>query len=251
MIVYLFTQEENMFKIAVCDDDAAVVKTLYRLIQTFARANNYEVDQTSYLNPEMLIADMEDGAYYDIIYIDIEMPQMNGIEAIKTIKRIQPSCLIIILSSYTQYAIHAINLEVFRYLVKGHTEDLFDVSLQSALNRLSFGEQKSYCISSPRKHIKIITQDILYCYKNSKMSVIVTKNENYQERKSLYQLLEDLNSVNNTFIMIERSYVVNILYIRKIWKNELILDSGEHLPIGKTFMNSVKDRLDEYWREQL
>ena len=217
------------------------------MIQSFSLKNHFNLVQTYYLNPDMLIADMEEGNYYDILYIDIDMPTQDGIDVIKKIKNIQPSCIIIILTAYSYYAVQAINLEVFRYLLMDNWTDMFDSSLNSALKKISILDQENYCILSPRKYTKINCKNIIYCYKNSKMSIIVTNSEIYKERKSISQLLNDLNSKYNVFVMIERSHIVNIQYISRIEKNELVLNNNERLPIGSTYLNEIRGKLNDYW----
>lgn len=240
-----------MYQVAICDDHPDVLERFSAMLRGYITTHQLEMKYTTYLNPKMLIADMEEGLHYDIIYIDVEMPELNGIDAIKEIKKIQTTCLIIILSSYTEYAVDAVNLEVFRYLVKGRTEDLFDLSMDAALKRIEIHDEGYYYISTPRKHIKIALSDILYCYKSSKMCVLVTEKEHYRERKTLHQLLADLNRVQESFVMIERGFIVNIRYINRIDKNELILDNQECFPIGHTYLKSVKQRMTGYWRKRL
>lgn len=240
-----------MYKVAICDDDPDVLKRLSIMIQKYIAEHDLAMVYRTYLNPKMLIADMEEDGHYDIIYIDVEMPQLNGIDAIRKIKKLQPFCLIIILSSYTEYGVEAVNLEVFRYLVKGKTEDLFYLSLDAALKRVEVDDEDCYCIVTPRKHIKIALRDILYCYKNAKMCVLVTEKGHYCERKTLQQLLIDLNKLQESFVMIERGFIVNIRYINRIDKKELVLDNQQRLPIGSTYLNHVKQQLDSYWRKRL
>ncbi len=240
-----------MYRVAICDNDPKVLERFGAMLQDYIARNHLEIEYRVYQNPKMLIADMEEGLHYDIVYMDVEMPQLNGMDAIQAVKKIQPSCLVVILSSYTEYAVDAVNLEVFRYLVKGRTEDLFDLSLDAAWKRLSAQDEKVYYISTSRKYVKILLSDIMYCYKSSKMSVMVTEQEEYCERKPLHRLLADLNQEQESFVMIERGYIVNIRYLNRIDKNEVVLDNGKRLPIGSTYLNLVKQQLNAYWRKRL
>lgn len=236
-----------MYNIAICNNDPFLSEKVSLMLHTFSLKNKYDLNQTNYLNSEMLIADMVDGQYYDIIYVDIDIPYTDGMNVIKKVKEIQPSCLVIIITDYSHYAIQAINLEVFRYLLKDSLTEMFANSLDAALRKISFFDRENYCILSPRKYTKISCPNIIYCYKNSKMCVIVTNSEIYKERKPLYQLLNDLNSIYNLFLMVERSYIVNIQYIKCIEKNELILNNNERLPVGNTYLNEIKKRINDYW----
>lgn len=238
-----------MYNIAICNcnNNSFFIEKITLKIHTFSLKHNYVLKQTNYLNSKMLIDDMTEGEYYDILYINIDIPHTDEMNVIKKIKEIQPSCLVIIITSYSHYAIQAINLEVFRYLLKDNLTEMFDNSLNAALRKISIFDKENYCILSPRKYTKISCQSIIYCYKNSKMCVIVTNSEMYKERKPIYQLLDDLNSIYNLFAMIERSYIVNIQYIKKIEKKELILKNNERLPIGNTYLNAIKEKINDYW----
>lgn len=237
-----------MYTIAICYSDISVLKTFSLLLKNYANIGKYQLHINYYLNSEMLIGDMVDGEYYDIIYIDIDMPHLNRQEIIKKLKTIQPSCLIIILTFYPQNAIEIINSDWFRCLIGENWTDKFYDNLNAALKEISITKQTYYCISTPRKHIKINCQNIIYCYKDSKMSIIVTNSMMYKERKSLQQLLNDLNEKCNLFVKPERGYIVNLQYVKCIKKNELLLDNNIYLPIGKKYSHDLIQEIEKYWR---
>lgn len=240
-----------MYRIAVCDDQPEIIGKFQELCDVYQRKYKIELSVYAYINPNMLVADLEEGVYYDIFFIDIEMPQKNGLSVITDIKNIHPDAMVIILTSYTQYAIDAIELEVFRYLVKQEMEGSFETYLNAAIKRIQKGEEKYYFIISPRRKIKISCNDIIYCYKEEKMSVLVTKLEEVRERKSLKRVLKDLGAVCDYFIMTERGYLLNMYYVEKIQKNMICMADGIKIPIGVTYMNHVRKSLSDFWRKRL
>ncbi len=159
--------------------------------------------------------------------------------------------LVVILTSYTQYAIDAIELEVFRYLVKQEMEGCFEIYLNAAIRRIRKEEEKYYFIISPRKKIRISCNDIIYCYKDEKMSVLVTKTGEVRERKTINRLLKDLCAVCDYFMMTERGYFINMYYAEKIQKNMIYLENNIRVPIGVTYMNDVRKGLSDFWRNRL
>ena len=240
-----------MYRIAICDDQEEVIKQFEVLCYEYQQKQRTEISVHSYLNPDMLVADLEEEVYYDIFFIDIEMPQRNGLSVVKDIKNICPDSLVVILTSYTQYAIDAIELEVFRYLVKQEMEGCFEIYLNAAIRRIRKEEEKYYFIISPRKKIRISCNDIIYCYKDEKMSVLVTKTGEVRERKTINRLLKDLCAVCDYFMMTERGYFINMYYAEKIQKNMIYLENNIRVPIGVTYMNDVRKGLSDFWRNRL
>ena len=179
------------------------------------------------------------------------MPEMDGLQAIRAMKEKCADVLILIVSCYQQYTISAMELDVFRYLVKGQLEPSFDDYLEAALRRVDLKRHENYFILSARKQIKITCRDIIYCYKEAKMSVIVTKSEQIRERKPLQSLLGDLQTNCDYFAMIERGYIVNLYYVEKLEKNVIYLENNIRLPVGFTYGDEVKRQLNTFWRKRL
>lgn len=75
-----------MYKIAICDDQETGVAEISMGLSKYAQARGIIIEKREYLNPLMLIGDMEEGILFDIIFIDIEMPVMNGMDVISRIK---------------------------------------------------------------------------------------------------------------------------------------------------------------------
>lgn len=239
-----------MYRVAICDDHQEAILDIQMRIDNYIKKYRVPIIETNFINPHALLANIDDGFYYDLIFIDIEMP-INGITIIREIRRKMPVCLIVIVSSHRQYAISAIELEIFRYLVKGYLDETFEVCLEAAFKRIDISIRENYYILSTRKHIKLSCKDIIYCYKDSKMSVFVTKTGEIKERKTLQNVLKDLIQICDYFIMIERGYIVNLHFVNRLEKNELFLDDGSSFTIGITFLDDVKRKINNFWRKQL
>ncbi len=180
------------------------------------------------------------------------MPGMNGLEVLKRIREMNSDSLFIIISSYHQYAVVGYELDVFRYLVKGDLEAGFDHCMEAALKKINSDNQKHYFITSARKRIKIPCKDIMYCHKESKMSVFVTNSgELIRERRALQEVYEGLQRIDDSFIMVERSYLVNMHYIETMRQNELLLENNIILPVGRTYVDDVRKTLTDFWRKRI
>ena len=242
-----------MYKIAVCDDDEIIIQNLHKLCQNYEDVHNTKLILSEYTNPNKLISDLEDGKQFDIFFIDIEMPQMNGLDVIRIIKSLYPEGLVVVFTSYAHYAIEAIELEIFRYMVKNKLQDNFDAYLTAAINRISIWKDESYYINSPRKKTRIFCRDIIYCYKDKKTknTVFVTRTGEIRERRSLKYVWNDLKRISDAFVIAERGCLVNMFYVVGISKNQLLLENNIEVTIGVTCMENLKNELKRFWRKRI
>lgn len=242
-----------MYRIAICDDNKMILDSVHELCEQYKENNSVKILDYSYTNPNRLLSDLEDNKYFDIYFVDIEMPQMNGLAVIKRIKRFYPEALVIVLTSHSHYAIEAIELDIFRYLVKDRMNESFDDYLHAAINRLNVQSGESYYINSPRKKVRIFCKDIIFCYKDkeTKVTVFVTSSGEIRERKNLQDVWKDLKHISNNFIFAERGCFVNMFYVSGISKNVLLLENGISIKIGIRYVESLKKELENFWRKRI
>ena len=92
----------------------------------------------------------------------------------------------------------------------------------------------------------------MYCHKESKMSVFATNSgELIKERRPLQEVFEELRRICDSFIVIERSFIVNMNYIETMKQNEILLENNIILPVGRTYVNEVRKQLNDFWRKRI
>ena len=96
-----------MIRIAICDDESTHVKKLYQMVNKYLKRNHLNANITSYSQSEMLLYDIQDGQYFDLVLTDIEMPKTDGMELAKKIRTYLPEVLILFVTSHIKYAIDA------------------------------------------------------------------------------------------------------------------------------------------------
>ena len=178
----------------------------------------------------------------DLVFLDIQMPQMTGIELVKSLSKAPK---IVFTTAYAEYAIDGFELDAVDYLMKPIALDRF----MKAVNKVkeSMGgkvpqaaDDDFFFVKADKKLIKIHFNEILYI-EGLKDYVIIKKNNGrviaLQTMKSLEQKLPD-----NIFMRVHRSYIVNIHKIKAIVGNAIeILEGGQakHIPIGKNYKDDL------------
>ncbi|MFV8391778.1 LytR/AlgR family response regulator transcription factor [Flavobacterium sp. LB2P6] len=182
----------------------------------------------------------------DLIFLDIEMPLLKGNDFLKKLKN-PPT--VVFTTAYREYALEGYELNVVDYLLKPITFDRFFVSiekfkqLQTPKKQEEKVTEKHIFVSSGIKNIKIVFDEILYIESLKDYITI------HLENKISYHLKFNISSfeklLNQDFVRIHRSFIINVKKLRAYTKNEIEIDSFE-IPIG----NSYKENWQNYLRLQ-
>lgn len=242
-----------MIRIAVCDDEQRFVEQICTIIKSREKELPLPVQVSAYTSSGQLLYDVEEGGHFDLLLLDIEMPENDGMGLAAAIRRLLPLSLIVFITSHTQYAVKAYELSVFRYIPKSELEVCLPLALWDACRLLEQNSAETYVIESPRKIRKIAVDDIYYLYKAQKYAVLVLGEEEVSVRKPLEQVLKELCGPEKTgrFLMAERGYIVNLFHVDRMEENRLYLDNGKEIPVSRRNERAVRDAIAAYWRSKL
>ncbi|MEE0433981.1 MAG: response regulator transcription factor [Peptococcaceae bacterium] len=235
-----------MIRLAICDDDAQAVADHQTMAEKALRENGYAVSVTTYTQSENLLADVcDDGYVYDLILLDVEMPQLDGMTLVARLTPHLPQVLVIFITSHREYAIDAFALNIFRYVPKDELETRLPQALCDAAKRISLEDGKCYTIQTVSRLEKLPLKDILYIAREGKNVCFITTHGASLERTSLAQVMEQLDDA--AFIYIDRGMIVNLVHLLEIKDGFAVLDSGQRLPISRGHLADVKARVATYW----
>ena len=242
-----------MIRIAICDDESQFVDQIHGILLSREKQLPVPIHISTYTDSGQLLYDLEEKVPFDLLFLDIEMPEINGMSLAAVIRRQLPVSLIVFITSHTQYAVKAFELSVFRYIPKSEIETCLPLALQDACRLLIQNCSVCYLIESSRRLIKISVNDIFYIYKNQKYAVIVTENEEYPVRKTLDQVLKELcqENENQSFQMAERGYIVNLFHVKRMEENEVVLDHGFVIPVSRRHARELRSAMVEYWGSRI
>jgi two-component system, LytTR family, response regulator len=159
----------------------------------------------------------------DIVLADINMPGVNGVEAVKSCKEILPSLQIIFTTGYDDFAIEAFNISAVDYIVKPIERVRLFIAFEKAKKAIQFLKKaklkatanglNKLSVKSNNSFVYIAVDEILYIEKEGRKSVVHTADERYETLESLYELEK---RVPDFFYKTHRSYLVNLKKIAKI-----------------------------------
>ena len=197
-----------------------------------------------------------DAIYYlsknevDVIFLDIQLPELNGIDFIKTL--VNPP-LIVITSAYNEHAIEAFELVVFDYLLKPYSFSRFvktiariDNHFESDKNENAAPNDKFIYVKENRKKIKVNIEDIVFI-ESQKEYVRIVCQKNEVKTKLGITKVENLFS-SKLMLRVHRSFMVSKSKVTSYTNNQIVVIDYV-IPIGKLYQKDVLNQLDQVAKE--
>ncbi len=188
--------------------------------------------------------------HIDILFLDVQMPQLTGISLLKVL---QNKPMVILTTAYSEYALEGYELDVADYLLKPVTFERFLKAIDKVTQRLS-GESKTTQTTEPpalpdyvfvkdgTKSVKVMLDDILYVEGLKDYVTIHTPQQKIVTLQRMKTLEEQLPT--NKFIRIHNSYIVAVRAIDVVHKNEVQIGTAS-LPIGDTYRKAFRDFIEK------
>lgn len=197
-------------KIVICDDDLFFVEQLKEYIL------NYFHEQTKMLPEISCYADGKEllsvPSVYDILFLDIEMPDINGIDVGKEIKKQNSKTIIFVITSFPEYLDEAMRFQVFRYLSKPLDKERLFRNLTDALC-LYHSFSASIPVETKNEIITLSSSDIIMVEAKEREVLVYTTSNQYNSIHTI-QYWDDLLP-KNIFFRTHRSYLVNLEHVSK------------------------------------
>lgn len=236
-----------MVTIFLCDDNQQMMNKYCDLINKFAYKNRIALSLSTFASGEALIFHLSDYPNQaDIIYLDILMGSFNGIKTAKELRKLGCKAEIIFLTSSDDYVFEAFDASPVQYLIKESTSDeRFEEILLRAIS-MTEGKKTEMFVCELGKVRKVIPIKDISCFEIYKRLVRV--HYKIGESFAYYGTMEQLEKqmLEKDFVRVHRSYMVNLQYIRKFQRPNLILKTGEVIPIGVTYTKLVDQAFSEY-----
>ena len=225
---------------AICEDNASVLDFLHIHLKRVLKTDGRDWHFDCFLNGQELLRAISEGKVYQLLFIDIEMPGLNGIEVCRRIRAVNEECLIIFISNKENMVFETFEVQPFRFIRKSHFGDELPAladSIHQALapkeeTLLTLAEEHSSAVYSFR------INEILYVEVIGKYSEIHTTTQTVSLRYKLSQLAEEL--VPHGFLQPHRSYLINCRYIFSIEKNVVILDDQTEVPLSRSRAGEIR-----------
>jgi len=236
-----------MMKILICDDDNYWIQRCREELNKLADKNNISIEiQSVSSGPELLF--FLDSKYIDadLIYMDLHMPEIDGFETARIIRRRGFHMDIVFCTKDGSRAADAFDVDALNYLVKGETSEArFEKVFLKAEARSEQRSSEYIMFSYAGEHVQIAVDMIRYFEVRNRIVTVHYQKENYQPGTfSFYSSLSKIEKClqGRMFVRIHNSYLVGERYILRKGTRQVTLTSGEVLPVGRAYTKNLMER---------
>lgn len=239
--------------IAVCDDKQEALDIIQEELVKAANNLNITIETYLYLDGnevvDMICNNKEE---FDILFLDIDMPNISGLEVAKRIRNTGSDIILIFISAHEQYVFESFDYNPFKYIRKNKIKEEIEYSLKRAYKRISSENAKSIIIKAEDGEVRLKYASIMYFEIYSrKMSVFTNDNKkrNLVGRNTIKKIYSELD--NEDFILIHSGCIVNVKYINEYSGHDITLDNGTKLIVSRTRIKEVKEAISSYWSKRV
>lgn len=225
-------------KIAVCDDEHKMLEEITSFIKKEFPQNQVEV----FTSGKDFIAA---GLKPDLLLLDIDMPEMSGMEVAGTLAVEKAQTLIVFVTAHDELVYDSFKYHPFAFVRKKFLEEELRAVLPDCQKEIE-GRQRRFIFQNASQTVNLAQSDILYFEGQANYLAIHTKVGLYKMRSTMGAVEEELK--DKEFLRIHKGFLINLEHIRILKSEELVLDNDEILPIGKSYSEEAKKNILRYMR---
>ena len=229
--------------IAIIEDSGQELSLLERCLQSYLSSRQvYRVIDT-YTSGETFLENWPSKSY-DLVFLDILMEGISGIEVARKIRETDSECLLIFISSSKEYALQGFEVRAFDYLLKPLSEERFQKTMDLCQNELA--KHIRYIeVKESRTLVKIPLNEIIYTdYYNHYIQIHTAARliRSYQQ----FDVFSPLLLCYPQFLCCYRNCIVNMDHVDSVDKHDFVMENGERVPITRGNRNSIYQQYADY-----
>lgn len=225
--------------IAICDDEIKYRDEIKGYVADYFSDKGIAIDIVCFSSGEELIASKQK---FDIVFLDIEMNDMNGIEVAKAINAKSRHTIIFIVTAYHKYLDDAMDLNVFRYIDKPISRDRLFAGLDKAIALIDNNDITFRTIEN--QIITISKNDIMYIEVAKKRVTVTTIDNEYITRERMDFFRDSLTASH--FAIPHNSYIVNFNYVAKFKRDEMVFKNNHTISIAPRKQIDIKKQFVQF-----
>lgn len=231
----------NRYKVAIVEDDKKSSDLLSSFIDRYARENGAIIQTETFETGVRFLEKYTPD--FDVVFMDIEMPALNGMDTAKELRLIDEYVVLIFVTNMAQYAINGYEVGALDFVLKPVSYFSFSLKIKKALSYSLRQKDDGICLETTEGPVKLRTADIYYLETEKHYIIIHTSRGDYKMRASMTETEEIFK--NRNFARCNTSYLVNLSYVSKIKKDTVFVGEAQ-LPVSRARKTPFLNALTRY-----
>lgn len=242
--------------IAVVEDERAHAAIIIRLLEAWLKERNIKFYMREFPDAETFLFEWERNQAWNVLFVDIQMPGLNGMELAGRIRQENRQVAIVFVTGITDYIQQGYEVEALHYLIKPVDEEKIGYCMERVFARYNERKkQRAFLLEAEetvdgqknsRVTLWLLPEDVIYIEAFAHNTELHTKDKCYLCQRGISIWKKCLP--NETFIACHRSYLVNLLYVARLEKEAVVLDDGGRLPMSRRSYKAVNQAFIQFYR---
>ena len=238
-------------KIAIVEDEKAHAQLLQSYIAEWTKDNYIHARISIFSSAEKFLFFWEDNLCLGALFLDIQMPGMDGVELAKKIREQNRDIAIVFTTGMTDYLQEGYEVAALHYLVKPLEKAKVWDCMERICGRQESGKSHIFMLEAEVEEtgekcsVRFTEQDIHYLEAAGHYTRVCTDKAVFRVKRAIRQWEQELDE--EAFVFSHRSYLVNLLYVSQINRKDLVLDDGERIPLSRRNIKAFHDAFIQFY----
>lgn len=232
-------RSEIMLKIAVCDDNPLFLNHAAEAVRKWSSESRIPARIFTCTSGDELIA-TNNAERLDIIFLDIIMPLLNGMDTARELRHTDKTVQIIFLTSSPEFALESYEVKAQGYLLKPITYDKLKETLDDCMLMIT-REPQNLTLKTSSGYQKLYFHDIEYIEAQNKKVVFHLRSGNTIVSMETFHFFEDKFADNSNFFKCHRSYLVYLQNVDHFTNSDITMKSGSNIPVSRNYAKAFKE----------
>lgn len=232
-------------RIAIVEDEAEQFEYVKKLLEHWSEQSGELLSVTHVTCAEEFVINYSQPDTFNLVFLDVCMKQMNGMELAKEIRKYDRDVQLVFLTGISDYVFEGYEIGAIRYLLKPVEQENLTETMAVCLEKLENKKDDYLSLKYQGEMIRMLRSDILYVEVFGHYLRMVTKTDTFEWKDSLQNMKSKLDE--RRFVEANRSTIVNLEYVNKITREECLLEDGTSIHVSKGAYRALNEAFMKFY----
>lgn len=241
-----------MMHVVICDDEPCFQEAVVNAVKKWMCTSGHsDIRCTVFSSSENLLERWSNGLSIDLLFLDIEIPgEISGMALAQKIRDTDHNLPIVFITNYLNYVYEGYVVNAMRFLTKPVNENEIFTCMDISYRHFQLLNKDSFIVNAKDQRIVLRHSEIIYV--EARAHYLFFHLSNSDEIPAMRAKIGDIigNLPSSLFAQCHRSFIVNLLHIRRFTKNSIIMSNNQALPVSLTYFSSLYKTFNRFYQEE-